>query len=156
MRRFGRRAIRESYGGVYTVVFVNRNTGNVEPVAEFYDDKREAQNTVDMLNVSIKRADSKFGEFKMSSFEGLRNMKESRRSKGRMLKESEYEGYPYRVRYIDWETDGEDVDLPDEVIVDVPEEIVANDGEEEYISDYLSDTYGFLHNGFMFDPLEDE
>lgn len=47
--------------------------------------------------------------------------------------------------------------MPEELVVTVPEEIVADDGEEEYISDYLSDEYGFCHNGFIYDPVgEDE
>lgn len=45
---------------------------------------------------------------------------------------------------IDWETDGYCVKLPNEVII--PPHI---DVEDEFaISDYLSDEYGFLHNGF--------
>ena len=56
----------------------------------------------------------------------------------------------FKVYNIDWDTDGEDVDLPNEVEVDVPAEIVAyGDNEvEDFISDYLSDEYGFCHNGF--------
>lgn len=67
--------------------------------------------------------------------------------------DDESDGYKYKVSHIAWETDGEDAtDLPDTVIVDVPEDIVASDEEEDWISDYLSDTYGFLHNGFVFKP----
>lgn len=43
---------------------------------------------------------------------------------------------------IDWETDGEDVDLPSSVRV-------PSDLEEDEIADYLSDNYGFLVNGFV-------
>ena len=54
---------------------------------------------------------------------------------------------------IDWETDNEVVELPNEVEItsDVIGKIL---GEEEMevlldgISDYLSDTYGWLHNGY--------
>ncbi len=44
---------------------------------------------------------------------------------------------------IQWDTDGEEIDLPNEVFL--------NDYEpedEDEISNYLSDTYGYLHNGF--------
>ena len=74
------------------------------------------------------------------------------------MNESFYEGYPYKVSHIAWDVDNPNdiLDLPEIVIVDVPEEIVAADEEEDYISDYLSDEYGFCHNGFLFDPLEDD
>lgn len=52
------------------------------------------------------------------------------------------------VSRIDWETDGYEVELPQEV--EVPNEI-----EEDYIADYLSDTYGYLVNGFSL-PMTDE
>ena len=42
---------------------------------------------------------------------------------------------------VNWETDGEDVDLPK--VVDVPEKIT-----EDEVSDYLSDTYGWLVNSW--------
>ena len=40
---------------------------------------------------------------------------------------------------VNWETDGNDIDLPK--IVDVP-----NDIEPEYVADWLSDKYGWLIN----------
>ena len=43
---------------------------------------------------------------------------------------------------IKWDTDDEDVDLPN--IVKVPDDLT--DGED--ISDWLSDEYGFCHDGF--------
>lgn len=52
------------------------------------------------------------------------------------------------VSRIDWETDGYDVDLPKEV--EVPSEI-----DEDGIADYLSDTYGYLVNGFSL-PMTDK
>lgn len=71
------------------------------------------------------------------------------------MKESEYEGYPYRVRYISWKTKRKDLDLPDEVIVDVPEDIVLGDEEEKYIRSYLS-TYGARVGSFLYDPMEED
>ena len=75
----------------------------------------------------------------------------SKRGKSK-VGESRYEGYPYKVSHIEWDIDNpEDLDdLPKTVIVDVPEEVVAADEEEDYISDWLSDEYGFCHNGFLF------
>lgn len=46
-----------------------------------------------------------------------------------------------KIKNIDWETDGEVVDLPTEV--DLPNEI-----EEDEIADALSDEYGWLVNSF--------
>ena len=68
--------------------------------------------------------------------------------------EDDSEGYQYKVSNIEWDVDdrSELEDLPQTVIVDVPEDIVACDGEEEYISEWLSDEYGFCHNGFLFKP----
>ena len=56
----------------------------------------------------------------------------------------------YIVENIDWDIDGyEEVldSLPAQLTVLVP-----NDEEdpEEYISDYLSDEYGYCHNGFTY------
>lgn len=51
---------------------------------------------------------------------------------------------------IDWDTDGEDIpELPKEITLQLPEDKV----DEDEISDYLSDTYGFCHNGFEFEVL---
>ena len=51
---------------------------------------------------------------------------------------------------INWDTDEEDVDLPNEV--EIPNEIIEgfNDEEEllDYLSDWLSNEYGFCHDGF--------
>jgi hypothetical protein len=46
-----------------------------------------------------------------------------------------------KVTNIKWVTDGEDIELPLEVEVD-------DNMSEDEISDYLSDTYCFLHEGF--------
>lgn len=52
--------------------------------------------------------------------------------------------YPFRVYNIDWETDGSDADLPDEVIIE-------DQIEDDEVADYLSDNYGFLVNSFRID-----
>lgn len=51
------------------------------------------------------------------------------------------------VTNIKWETDGEEVDLPTEVEV-------FRDMDDDEIADYLSDTYGWLVNGFAV-PMDD-
>ena len=52
-----------------------------------------------------------------------------------------------KVSDIEWVTDGEDVDLPTEV--EVEDEMSVDE-----IADYLSDTYGFLVDGFSL-PMDD-
>ena len=52
------------------------------------------------------------------------------------------------VTDIKWETDGEIVDLPTEVEVD-------DKMDDDEIADYLSDTYGWLVNGFAL-PMDDD
>ena len=56
------------------------------------------------------------------------------------------------VSNIKWDTDGEDVDLPKKVVIkvtidnaDLLEDI---NGCADNLSDYLSDTYGYCHEGF--------
>ncbi len=58
-----------------------------------------------------------------------------------------------RVRFsnIVWDTDGEKVDLPQEVVLDVPE---GTDLEHEG-ADFLSDAYGWLVESFSFAVLAD-
>mgnify|MGYP000016931647 CR=1 FL=1 len=53
----------------------------------------------------------------------------------------------YYVSHIEWDTDGEKVDIPDSVYVRV------NDDEE--LSDALSDHFGFCHFGFNYERIED-
>lgn len=67
--------------------------------------------------------------------------------------ESAEDDVKFRVYDIDWDTDGEDVDLPDEVVVTVPGDVYADAGSSSYISDWLSDEYGFCHNGFLIDEI---
>lgn len=57
----------------------------------------------------------------------------------------------YAVSNIEW-----DVNLPKSVVVNVPYDVVdaGYDEVEEYISDYLSDTYGFTHYGFTCPQLD--
>lgn len=61
----------------------------------------------------------------------------------------------YKVNNINWDTDGEDVDLPKTMVVEVDTDIVGKDEEdiEEYISDYITDETGFCHKGFNYYAL---
>lgn len=52
----------------------------------------------------------------------------------------------YYVTGIEWVLDGENVNLPTEMMVQVPED--END-PGEYISNKLSEETGFLHAGFV-------
>lgn len=52
-----------------------------------------------------------------------------------------------QVTNIKWVTDGEDVDIPTEV--EVPDNM-----EDDEIADFLSDTYGWLVEGFSL-PMDD-
>ena len=52
------------------------------------------------------------------------------------------------VSRIIWETDGEEIDLPTEVEV-------ADGLDDDQITDYLSDTYGWLVISFSL-PMDDE
>jgi len=52
---------------------------------------------------------------------------------------------------IDWETDGEEVDLPESVTIDVSDWLIKLDTEEEIneaICAHLSDVFGYLVNGY--------
>ena len=57
----------------------------------------------------------------------------------------------FTVSNIDWDTDGEEIDLPDEMTVNVKEdEQLEEDEIEQYISDKISDETGFCHFGFNY------
>lgn len=53
----------------------------------------------------------------------------------------------FKVMHINYDTDGENIELPTEMEIDVPENF---DTEEilQYISDKISDDTGFCHFGF--------
>jgi len=72
--------------------------------------------------------------------------------------------YPvkYRARCIQWDRtddDGEhlEVDLPSEVVVTFEDlqlpDNATDDEIEDALSEYLTDCYGFCHNGFFFDKV---
>jgi len=48
-----------------------------------------------------------------------------------------------RAINIEWDTDGEDIELLTEI--EIPDELI---GDDEAISDYISEVTGFCHFGF--------
>ena len=53
----------------------------------------------------------------------------------------------YKAINIKWETDGCEVDLPNEV--NIPERFIDKDGvDEESVADWLSYTFEYVHEGF--------
>lgn len=58
------------------------------------------------------------------------------------------------VKGIEYDTDGEEVDLPETLTITVPEDI-EDDDVEEYLSDEISNITGFCHKGFTIEG-EDE
>jgi len=66
---------------------------------------------------------------------------------------------------IQWETDGQDVDLPTRVVFTdadfvlfgyAGEKLLSSDAEDEeyFLGEMLSNEYGFLHNGFEYEKIE--
>lgn len=53
-----------------------------------------------------------------------------------------------KIYDIEWDTDGEDVDLPSEIIVE------TDNDDPEYLSDLITDEYGFCHKGFRIEKKE--
>lgn len=60
----------------------------------------------------------------------------------------------YRVEDIWWDTDTDEEfdELPQVCEVDVDDDIAIDD-VEDYISDWLSNTYGYCHHGFNFEKI---
>lgn len=61
----------------------------------------------------------------------------------------------YRISNINYDTDGEDVDLPTEMEVRVPEDL-EKDAIQEFLSDYVSGETGYCHLGFSFEKVDPE
>jgi len=58
-----------------------------------------------------------------------------------------------KITQIEWDTDGESVDLPKSVTITVEDWATGTDEAqiEDWVSDYLSDEYGYCHHGFDFE-----
>ena len=62
----------------------------------------------------------------------------------------------FRIMNIDWDTDGEEVDLPKELVIEMSQEyVLAYDDFDEAVSELLSDNYGWCVNDFCFEELDD-
>lgn len=57
----------------------------------------------------------------------------------------------YTVTDIQYDTDGEEVDLPKELKIVIPKDI-EDDDILDYISDEISNRTGFCHDGFVTNP----
>jgi len=53
------------------------------------------------------------------------------------------------VYNIEYDTDGEAVELPTELEIEVPNDITDEEDIEEYLSDEISNITGFCHKGFL-------
>jgi hypothetical protein len=54
----------------------------------------------------------------------------------------------YLATDIQYDTDGEEIDLPKELEIEVPTEFETEDEIIDYISDEISNITGFCHKGF--------
>lgn len=57
----------------------------------------------------------------------------------------------YKVTDIKYDTDGEDISLPEELEINVPSDLDGYE-VEEFISDEISNITGFCHKGFTTSP----
>lgn len=57
-----------------------------------------------------------------------------------------------KITQIEYDTDGENVDLPSELIIEVPFNKYCPE-LYEYVSDYISNETGYCHNGFSLSLL---
>ena len=57
------------------------------------------------------------------------------------------------ITNISWDTDGEKVKLPTELYLNFLD-MSKEDIDDDFLSDYLSDTYGWCHNGFDWEYAE--
>ena len=58
----------------------------------------------------------------------------------------------YIANNIQWDTEGEEVDLPTEVKIEVPDTISKRTDILDYISDEITNETGFCHFGFTVNP----
>lgn len=60
----------------------------------------------------------------------------------------------YNVFNIQWDTEGEEVELPNHIIVNVPESNQLSCDIIDFIGDYITNEFGFCHFGFEFDEVK--
>lgn len=61
----------------------------------------------------------------------------------------------FLVTNLQWDTDGEEVDLPATVSLDVDEDELAGRDTAVCLGDILSELYGYCHRGFSYTMVED-
>ena len=59
----------------------------------------------------------------------------------------------FKISNIQWDTDGETVNLPSELEADLEGEVTYN--FDEVLSDWLSDNFGWCHNGFDYEVINE-
>ena len=52
------------------------------------------------------------------------------------------------ITYVEYDTDGEDVDLPTQLEIEIPSNLVEEQEIEDFVSDEISNITGFCHQGF--------
>ena len=58
----------------------------------------------------------------------------------------------FDISDIDWDTDGEEIDLPEGINGIELDYVPERDGDaDEFLSEWLSDEYGFCVNGFSYE-----
>ena len=62
----------------------------------------------------------------------------------------------YKVTDIEYDTDGEEIDLPKELSINVPDDLEEDYDKVEFISDEISNITGFCHKGFSTIPTLSE
>lgn len=60
----------------------------------------------------------------------------------------------FLVTNIEYDTDGEKVDLPTELEIEVDEDITDYNEQLDFISDEISNKTGFCHFGFVVSPIK--
>ncbi len=62
-----------------------------------------------------------------------------------------------KVSYINWDTDGEAVGLPSQLLIPIPDHVDTEevDEVEDYIADTITEDTGFCHKGFGYDIIVD-
>jgi hypothetical protein len=62
----------------------------------------------------------------------------------------------YYVTEIEWETDGEEVELPTDLYIELDSESMTDSEIEEVLSDEITERTGWLHNGFSWEEYNDD
>ena len=59
----------------------------------------------------------------------------------------------YKVIDIEYDTDGQEVDLPKELEIEIEENLETEEEIVDYLSDEISNITGFCHFGFSFSKI---